>query len=197
MLIIGRNSSLRHLTQLPQRCNALRQTKIQKIAVSNRFSTSPFIGIATNASRNPRKHSLFQIVITSTSLLVLNNSTIKCDDDGDDNDNTLNKIINSVKDSMEKGDYGTILDTAATHLGSQVQGIIDSGMPSQISYGKFLLVYCHVPVFCIIIIHQVVLFVLGFVCGFCSGYALKKAGRGAAIVFGMFNFPQIHVNQYV
>jgi len=171
MLIIGRNSSLRHLTQLPQRCNALRQTKIQKIAVSNRFSTTPFIGIATNASRNPRKHSLFQIVITSTSLLVLNNSTIKCDDDGDDNDNTLNKIINSVKDSMEKGDYGTILDTAATHLGSQVQGIIDSGMPSQISYG--------------------------FVCGFCSGYALKKAGRGAAIVFGMFNFPQIHVNQYV
>lgn len=92
-------------------------------------------------------------------MLVLNNSTIKCDDGNDnDKDKTLDKIINSVKDCLEKGDYGTILDTAATHLGSQMQGIIDSGMPGQISYG--------------------------FVCGFCSGYALKKAGRTAAFLFG-------------
>ena len=73
-------------------------------------------------------------------MLVLNNSTIKCDDGNDnDKDKTLDKIINSVKDCLEKGDYGTILDTAATHLGSQMQGIIDSGMPGQISYGKLSL----------------------------------------------------------
>jgi uncharacterized membrane protein (Fun14 family) len=41
----------------------------------------------------------------------------------------------------------------------QVQSAIDSGIPNQISYG--------------------------FVCGFSSGYALKKIGRAASIVFGM------------
>ena len=47
----------------------------------------------------------------------------------------MNKIIKSIKDSVEKGDYGAMLDTGATHLGAQVQVMIDSGVPSQLSYG--------------------------------------------------------------
>jgi hypothetical protein len=43
---------------------------------------------------------------------------------------------------------------------TQVQGAVDSGIPTQLSYG--------------------------FISGYCSGIALKKIGRGAAVVFGTF-----------
>jgi uncharacterized membrane protein (Fun14 family) len=43
-----------------------------------------------------------------------------------------------------------------------VQGAVDSGVPTQLSYG--------------------------FLSGYCSGIALKKIGRGAAVVFGTFIF---------
>jgi uncharacterized membrane protein (Fun14 family) len=43
-------------------------------------------------------------------------------------------------------------------LSFQVQVAYDTGIPSQLSYG--------------------------FVCGYCSGYALKAVGKGAAVVFG-------------
>jgi len=50
-------------------------------------------------------------------------------------------------------------DEVATVAGAQVQGAVDSGIPGSISYG--------------------------FVSGFCAGYALKQAGRVAAVVLGM------------
>ena len=40
----------------------------------------------------------------------------------------------------------------------KIQNAYDTGIPSQLSYG--------------------------FVCGYCSGYALKVVGKGAAVVFG-------------
>ena len=100
--------------------------------------------------------SLFQVILLSltstTSLLAIGNNNInKCDDNNNserDNDNALNKIIKSIKDSVEKGDYGTMLDANTMHLGTQVQVMIDLDMPSQLSYG--------------------------FVCGFSSRFVLKK-----------------------
>ena len=50
------------------------------------------------------------------------------------------------------------LDELASSLGTQLQGALDSGIPTQLSYG--------------------------FVSGYCSGLALKKVGRAAAVVFG-------------
>lgn len=44
-------------------------------------------------------------------------------------------------------------------LGSKVQDAIDSGVPTEISYG--------------------------FLCGYSSGYALKKVGKMASVVFGL------------
>ena len=76
---------------------------------------------------------------------------IKCDDNNNSvggNDNALNKIIKSTKDSVEKGNYSSLLDTGATHIGTQVQVMIDSGTPSQLKYG--------------------------FACDFCSGCDLKN-----------------------
>jgi uncharacterized membrane protein (Fun14 family) len=51
------------------------------------------------------------------------------------------------------------LDDAAATAGTKVQSIIDSGFPTQISYG--------------------------FICGYCSGYAMKKVGKVASVVFGL------------
>ncbi|CAB9500298.1 FUN14 domain-containing protein 2 [Seminavis robusta] len=50
-------------------------------------------------------------------------------------------------------------DKVAKASGEKIQGAYDTGIPSQLSYG--------------------------FVCGYCSGYALKTIGRGAAVVFGL------------
>lgn len=157
---------------LPQQRNFCRIKNIQHQTITTTSKSKFFSNISTSfpivraSSPIISKSSLFQVILLSvtstTSLLALgNNNVIKCDDNNNsegDNDNTLNKIIKSIKDSVEKGDYGTILDTGATHLGTQVQVMIDSGIPSQLSYG--------------------------FVCGFCSGYALKKIGRSGAVVFG-------------
>ena len=57
----------------------------------------------------------------------------------------------------EKGLLGVV---SPKLLSLQIQGAYDTGIPSQLSYG--------------------------FVCGYCSGYALKVIGRGTAVVFGTF-----------
>ena len=49
-------------------------------------------------------------------------------------------------------------DELASSAGGKLQTAFDSGVPTQVSYG--------------------------FVCGYCSGYAAKKAGKLAAAVFG-------------
>eukprot|EP00560_Eucampia_antarctica_P008396 CAMPEP_0197825954 /NCGR_PEP_ID=MMETSP1437-20131217/2979_1 /TAXON_ID=49252 ORGANISM="Eucampia antarctica, Strain CCMP1452" /NCGR_SAMPLE_ID=MMETSP1437 /ASSEMBLY_ACC=CAM_ASM_001096 /LENGTH=122 /DNA_ID=CAMNT_0043426183 /DNA_START=393 /DNA_END=761 /DNA_ORIENTATION=+ len=47
----------------------------------------------------------------------------------------------------------------AREMGAKIQGAVDSGIPTQLSYG--------------------------FVCGYCSGFALKKVGKVGAVVFGL------------
>ena len=51
-----------------------------------------------------------------------------------------------------------LTDQLASTTGGKLQAAVDSGVPTQVSYG--------------------------FVCGYCSGYAAKKAGKVAAVVFG-------------
>jgi hypothetical protein len=66
------------------------------------------------------------------------------------------------KDDDQIGDLYARLqkvsDQLASTTGGKLQEAVDSGVPTQVSYG--------------------------FVCGYCSGYAAKKAGKVAAIVFG-------------
>jgi uncharacterized membrane protein (Fun14 family) len=49
-------------------------------------------------------------------------------------------------------------DQFAAQAGSHIQSAVDSGIPTQLSYG--------------------------FVCGYCSGYAAKKVGKAAAGILG-------------
>lgn len=67
------------------------------------------------------------------------------------------------KDLLKKKSDGSIDWDAtqvavATELGSSIQKAVDTGIPTQLSYG--------------------------FVCGYASGYALKKIGRIGAIIGG-------------
>mmetsp|Transcript_29214 Transcript_29214/g.43087 ORF Transcript_29214/g.43087 Transcript_29214/m.43087 type:complete len:187 (+) Transcript_29214:104-664(+) len=86
-----------------------------------------------------------------TGMMVLPLTPVKCE--GKD---WFSKLTSSKE---EEGGFKSTLDGIAKDLGSQVQGAIDSGIPTQLSYG--------------------------FVMGYCSGLALKKAGRAAAVVLGM------------
>ena len=83
---------------------------------------------------------------------------------------------NNGEDWMSK--LQSLSDSVASNAGTQLQTAIDSGIPTQVSYG--------------------------FVSGYCSGYALKKAGRVAAVVFGKYyciifvtiNFVKIAYGKY-
>lgn len=75
-----------------------------------------------------------------------------CDNDKD--------ILSKIKDVVSgEGDINEQVDALAKMMGSQIQGAVDSGIPTQLSYG--------------------------FVCGYCSGFALKKVGKVGAVVFGL------------
>mmetsp|Transcript_21379 Transcript_21379/g.20535 ORF Transcript_21379/g.20535 Transcript_21379/m.20535 type:complete len:213 (-) Transcript_21379:293-931(-) len=75
-----------------------------------------------------------------------------CDDDKD--------IISKIKDVVSgEGDFNEHVDKMAREMGAKIQGAVDSGIPTQLSYG--------------------------FVCGYCSGFALKKVGKVGAVVFGL------------
>jgi hypothetical protein len=73
-----------------------------------------------------------------------------------EDESMFSKIVK--KNKSGSFDWNATLDGIASEIGGKVQGAVDSGIPTQLSYG--------------------------FVCGYCSGLALKKAGRIAAVVFG-------------
>ena len=66
-------------------------------------------------------------------------------------------------------DWDATMDSFATQVGNKVQSAVETGIPTQVSYG--------------------------FVCGYCSGYALKKIGKAGAIVFGL-GFMTLQTLQY-
>jgi uncharacterized membrane protein (Fun14 family) len=92
----------------------------------------------------------------------------KKDDDGQatsiiprDNDGNIdwNKALSQAKEKATLGPGDDIWHALAVSAGDTLQAGIDSGIPTQLSYG--------------------------FISGYCSGYALKKVGRTAAVVFGL------------
>mmetsp|Transcript_3344 Transcript_3344/g.4863 ORF Transcript_3344/g.4863 Transcript_3344/m.4863 type:complete len:203 (+) Transcript_3344:91-699(+) len=79
---------------------------------------------------------------------------------GDNNDSSGDDILSKIKDAVNiPTDLNLDFDSIGTLLGSRAQEVIDSGIPTQISYG--------------------------FLCGYSSGYALKKVGKAASVVFGL------------
>jgi uncharacterized membrane protein (Fun14 family) len=78
-----------------------------------------------------------------------------------DNDGNIDwsKALSQVKDRATSGQGDDIWHALALSAGDTLQAGIDSGIPTQLSYG--------------------------FISGYCSGYALKKVGKTAAVVFGL------------
>lgn len=79
-----------------------------------------------------------------------------------DNDGNIdwNKALSQAKERITSGEgEDDIWHALAVSAGDTLQAGIDSGIPTQLSYG--------------------------FISGYCSGYALKKVGRTAAVVFGL------------
>mmetsp|Transcript_35769 Transcript_35769/g.55028 ORF Transcript_35769/g.55028 Transcript_35769/m.55028 type:complete len:179 (+) Transcript_35769:73-609(+) len=83
---------------------------------------------------------------TSTALSV-SSSVALCDDDS----NMVDKVLKAV--GLPD------LDSAATQVGHKIGEVVETGVPTQLSYG--------------------------FVSGYCSGFALKKAGKVAAVILGI------------
>ncbi len=77
----------------------------------------------------------------------------------DDNADILTKIKDAANLNIPMDVDLLDLDSIGKLLGSKAQDVIDSGVPTQISYG--------------------------FLCGYSSGYALKKVGKAASVVFGL------------
>lgn len=81
-----------------------------------------------------------------------------CEDNN--NNSILDKLTKAVQSNSTAADWNTTLTDIASTLGTSVQTAIDTGIPTQLSYG--------------------------FLSGYCSGLALKKVGRAAAVVFGTY-----------
>ena len=81
-----------------------------------------------------------------------------CEDNN--NNGILDKLTKAVQSNSTAADWNTTLTDIASTLGTSVQTAIDTGIPTQLSYG--------------------------FLSGYCSGLALKKVGRAAAVVFGTY-----------
>lgn len=75
-----------------------------------------------------------------------------CEGSNNDDDDILSKLKSSLIRNID-------IDKLGKQVGSQVQEVISTGLPTQLSYG--------------------------FICGYSSGYALKKVGKAASIVFGL------------
>ena len=72
----------------------------------------------------------------------------------------MQKLKSMIPSSDGEGgfDVNSMMDKIATEVGSKVAEAVETGVPTQLSYG--------------------------FMSGLCSGYALKKAGKVAAMVLG-------------
>uniref|UniRef100_A0A7S4JYV9 EF-hand domain-containing protein n=1 Tax=Odontella aurita TaxID=265563 RepID=A0A7S4JYV9_9STRA len=78
--------------------------------------------------------------------------------DGGNEEDIFSRVRKMMGGEEAVGLNGQI-DALAKQVGSKVADAVETGVPTQLSYG--------------------------FVCGYCSGYALKKVGKGAAVVLGL------------
>jgi len=101
------------------------------------------------------KHVSGQIAASILLATFSSGATVAACEGGDDEDlfSRMKKIVG------EGGDLNDQMDALAKQLGSKVAEAVETGVPTQLSYG--------------------------FVCGYCSGYALKKVGKAAAVVLGL------------
>ena len=107
-----------------------------------------------------------QAVLSVAFCTISSGTAIAFCDDGKGNgngggaDDIMKKIKSMIPSSDGEGgfDVSSMMDKVATEVGSKVAEAVETGVPTQLSYG--------------------------FMSGFCSGYALKKVGKVAAIVLG-------------
>jgi uncharacterized membrane protein (Fun14 family) len=142
---------------------------LTRAAVQNRASAlAATVGSSSSAGAGTTRAAKFigrQAVLSVTFGAVSSGTAIAfCDDGkgkgrGGDND-IMKKLKSMIPTSDGEGgfDANSIMDKVATEVGSKVAEAVETGVPTQLSYG--------------------------FMSGFCSGYALKKVGKVAAIVLG-------------
>lgn len=75
------------------------------------------------------------------------------------NDEDIFSRVKKMVGGEEGLDFNGQIDALAKQLGSMAAEAVETGVPTQLSYG--------------------------FVCGYCSGYALKKVGKIAAVMTGL------------
>jgi uncharacterized membrane protein (Fun14 family) len=98
--------------------------------------------------------STMMTATTSVTMTLCEGGKENKNDDNNNNNDKMAKII-----AIASNTNNLDLDSLGQMLGSNVQDAIDSGIPTQISYG--------------------------FLCGYSSGYALKKVGKVASVIFGL------------
>jgi uncharacterized membrane protein (Fun14 family) len=103
------------------------------------------------------KRVILKSMAFSTMMTTISSGTMTLCEGRNNNENDKN-ILEQIKNMANDIDSINI-DTIGQILGSQAQEAINSGIPTQISYG--------------------------FLCGYSSGYALKKVGKVASGVFGL------------
>mmetsp|Transcript_19208 Transcript_19208/g.21967 ORF Transcript_19208/g.21967 Transcript_19208/m.21967 type:complete len:199 (-) Transcript_19208:162-758(-) len=111
--------------------------------------------LAKKILHSSKNRNFYQRAFSSIILTVAagsTNSIVCCEAEKDDWISQLQQIAGGKVDIRSK------MDGFAKDFGSNIQSAIDSGIPTQISYG--------------------------FVMGYCSGLALKKVGKAVAVVVG-------------
>jgi len=117
------------------------------------------------------------MITTTVAAATTTTTTLHCDDGkkdssagifpkNEDGNIAWNEFVSQVQN-------GTVFDIAARKAGDKVQAVVETGIPTHLSYG--------------------------FICGYCSGYTLKKVGKVAAGIFGLgFIFLQtLSYNGYI
>mmetsp|Transcript_15234 Transcript_15234/g.22806 ORF Transcript_15234/g.22806 Transcript_15234/m.22806 type:complete len:201 (-) Transcript_15234:291-893(-) len=119
--------------------------------------------ISSQMIRNRR--GILQSMALSTALSATTatyTTSIALCESKDDDDDILSKIKTAISENVNLSgiDMDNLnMDAIGQTIGTKIQDAITTGVPTQISYG--------------------------FVCGFSSGYALKKVGKIASVVFGL------------
>ena len=123
-------------------------------AAARTLSRGTLIKAATAASTGLSLLQLSHSSSTTWPTILAGPAVVSCEQG--DKDTSWQKAL----DKATQGLAGqNIMDTLGKTVGSQVQGVIDTGIPTQLSYG--------------------------FVSGYCAGLAAKQVGKLAATVFGL------------
>ena len=121
--------------------------------LTTRIAVSP-----TTINSSPLKFDSKNRLSLLLGLISSCTTTTFCASNDKDDDNVLEKISKIISNVGDSKSLNAALDGMASSMGNELQAALDSGVPTQLSYG--------------------------FISGYCSGLAMKKVGRAAAVVFG-------------